>query len=139
MDTNVITPSVVNAKSKLGDFGLGKYSPLMGECFRDLKRCFKLSDQVADAVARRIGSDFGAIAGTGAVGLNRVKVGKFNSDDKCTVKEAANAVKNVSGTNGLRALRALAYLNEAGKHEIDSIENAKPSEVLAEWFKGLAD
>lgn len=94
------------------DFGNGRYSALMQECFDDARRIFKLANDKAEKLARQIASDFGAIMASAPV---EVRLGKLNKDSKLTLSEASK-VKNVTLTNTIYALKALHFANEAGKN-----------------------
>lgn len=116
MPTDTQAPQTQSAASNVGHFGDGRYSPLMQELFTDAKRVLGLSPEVADKLARRIGSDYGAIMSSGATtGIKHVTIGKVNKDGKVTVKEAATSVKGVALSRPLQVLKAICYINEAAK------------------------
>jgi len=96
------------------DFGNGRYSPLMAECFKDLQRVFKLDIVPAEKLARQIGTELGAIMANAPVD---VRLGKANKDNKMTVSEAAK-VKNLTQTWAILALRAINYANDATRNGV---------------------
>lgn len=120
---------------ELGDFGMGRYSALMGECFRDAKIVFQLSEEKADKLARQIASDFGAALSSSPVGIGRIK--SVNKDGKITLSEAAK-IKGVTLTSALYALMGLQYAAEAGKFGF-SFGNTqwKVAKHLTEYFEKL--
>lgn len=120
------------------DFGNGRYSPLMREAFQDLQRIFGLSEKTSEVVAKRIGADYGGVVSGGFIKLSHTTVGKTRGNDqKVTVKEAATSVKNVHLTNGLIALRAINFANEATKHDLAPLRGIKADGELAKWFAEL--
>ncbi len=99
----------------IGNFGNGRYSALMSECFTDAQRLLGLEETQADKLARQIGSDFGALMREAKVDA---KVSKsVSKDGKVTLSEAAK-VKGVTTTNALTALRVMQFQNEASKYHI---------------------
>ncbi len=92
------------------EFGTGRYSALMEECFRDAQTVFGLSLKPAEKLARQIASDVGAIMASASVSI---KLGKINKDGKLTIAEASK-LKGVTMTNALGALKALHFAAEAG-------------------------
>lgn len=98
------------------DFGEGRYSPLMNECFDDLQTVFGLNVTDAEKVSRKIASDFGAHMSAKGVGLDHIKVGKANKDNKVTLREAGQSVKGVTLTWGLFILKGLLFAADAGNH-----------------------
>lgn len=138
------TASVNNPISqvKIGDFGNGRYSPLQGEIFKDVKDFFGLSEKAADKVARRCARDFGDVmANHTTIGLAQVKTGKINKDGKLTIGEAASKVKNVTQTYGILVIRMLNYINDSDMFGIDNNRNKgtkwQPVQQLTEWFAKL--
>lgn len=106
-------PSIESAQTiEKPDFGNGRYSALMQECYDDAQAIFKLEPSKAEKLARQIASDFGAIMAASPV---EVKLGRINKDSKLTISEASK-VKNVTLTNTLYALKALHFANESGKN-----------------------
>lgn len=115
------------------DFGNGRYSPLMAECFKDLQRIFKLDVVPAEKLARQIGTELGAIMANAPVD---VKLGKTNKDNKMTISEAAK-VKNLTQTWAILALRAINFANEANKNGV-SVKDTdwQMSEGLKKYIAG---
>jgi len=112
--STTLAPANANATT-IGSFGNGRYSALASEVFDSAQAVFKVTPEVADKLARRVSSDFGALF-SGSIGMNKVAVGKVNKDGKVTVKEAAASVKGVSLSFPLYALKALNWAAEAGKN-----------------------
>jgi hypothetical protein len=77
----------VKEQVKLGEFGNGRYSPVMRELFGDTKRLLGFSDSQAHATAARLGIDLGRLTS----GEARVNYGKTVSKDGYrTVREACS-------------------------------------------------
>lgn len=122
------------AKAVKPDFGNGRYSSLMSECYRDLQSKFGLEASKAEKVARQIGSDYGAEMRFAEV---TTKIGKSTKDGKVTLSEAGK-VKGASLTYPLLAMRALQWIAEAGKNGVSWGETQwKPSKPLTEYFESL--
>lgn len=121
---------------ELGQFGNGRTSPLMAECFTDSKRLFGLSDKAADKLARNIATDYGAVCGKQSIHRKDVKVGKVNDDDKATVKTAAKATKGFTMTDSLWVLRAMAYCDDANTNGIGQVK-WKVNDRLQEYLDSL--
>jgi len=134
--SNDQTASINNIpKVTIGKFGDGRYSPLMAEVFDSLQTCLGMDEGLADSLARKIASDFGAIMSNGQIGLSKVSLGKVSKkDSKLTVKEAATKVKGVSLSHPLLLLKAVCYFGEAGVNGV-SYGNTKfkLTDKLADW------
>lgn len=116
------------------DFGSGRYSALMLECYNDAKTVFKLDDTKAEKLARQIASDFGAVMASAPV---ETRLGKQNKDGKITLSEAAK-VKGVTITNALFAMKALRFAGDAGVNGFSFGQTAwKPVKSLAEYLNSL--
>lgn len=96
------------------DFGNGRYSPLMLECWKDAQIILGLESEPAERLSRMIGSEYGALASTASVTMSSVTFGKAGKDGKVTIKEAASKIKGVQLTYPLAFLRAMNWANEAG-------------------------
>lgn len=132
---NVVTPKLEVKTPVIGDFGCGRYTPLMDECFTDAQAIFKLSPEKADKLSRRIASDFGAAMAATPVTVKQIKAA--NKDGKITLAEAAK-VKGITLTNPLFALMAMQYANECGKHGFNRGNTSwKVSKPLVEYFESL--
>jgi hypothetical protein len=119
----------------LGDFGSGRYSDLMNECFKDAQKVFKITPEKADKLARQIASDYGSAIQNTPVEVKRIKAA--NKDGKITLAEAAK-IKGVTLTNALFALIALQFAGEAGKHGfLFESTGWKPVKALADYFEKL--
>jgi len=110
VETNNAQEAQVIAKP---DFGEGRYSPLMEECWKDAQTIFGLESAKAEKLARNIANEFGAWMATKALSLNDVKIGKTGKDGKITLGEAAMKVKGATLTHALLALKALKFANES--------------------------
>lgn len=122
------------------DFGNGKYSALMWECYEDAQVVFGLSPIVADKLAQKIASDWGAYMASQKTGMDNIKFGKVNKDNKVTLSEAAIKVKGVSMTYPLQCLKTLCWAGEAGKN-LMNFGHTKwvVGEKLEAYFKKLAE
>lgn len=109
MSTTTLPQPQVTTKP---NFGTGRYSALMEESWSDAQVIFGLDTTKAEKLARQIASDFGAIMANARVDA---RIGKaINKNGKTTLSEAAK-IKNVTVTNALFAMRAIAWANEMGK------------------------
>jgi len=143
MQTTTPTTTTQEKQNKV-DFGNGRYSPLMRECFNDLKRLFGLPDITAARIANDIGRDFGAcMASHTSVGLSSVKLGKLNKDGQFTsIREAASVVKRFNAKVSLQVLQVLAWLNDSPftlksdgeKVKLVSVEKLTPSALFGDYF-----
>ena len=97
------------------EFGAGRYSHLMEECYHDAQRVFGIAEDVAFRLAQAICRDYGAAMASGNI---TGKIGKISSEQRCTLSEAAK-VKNVFATNSLRLMRAMQWANECKANGID--------------------
>lgn len=132
--------SAVEMKSTVPNFGHGRYSPLMAESYKACQALFSLPSSVAEKIALAIGRDYGAVMSKGETGLGKVGFGKVNSDNKATVKEASQAVKNCTMTDALHTLRCIAWFADAGKYHV-SYGKSKlvVSDELQKYFDSMAD
>lgn len=113
------------------NFGGGRYSFLMEKSYAGLVKHFKVSLPVAEAAARKIGSDAGALMASCKV---EFKVGKVSKDGKVTVSELAK-MKGVTVTRSLMVVRALAYIDDAGMNGISyGLTQWQPSTPVKEWL-----
>ncbi len=116
------------------EFGTGRYSALMQECYDDSQVIFGLPADKAEKLSRRIASEVGAIMQSGVVGI---KTGKVSKDGKITISEASK-VKGVTMTNTLLSLKALHYAAEAGANGFMwSTTKWNPCNPLKEFFASL--
>lgn len=130
------TPQIKPVLPELGEFGNGRYSALMEECFKDSQTVFKLTPKQADKLARMIASDYGSAMANSPVDVKRIKAA--NKDGKITLAEASK-VKGVTLTNALYALTALQYCGEAGKHGFSfALTGWKPVKALQDYFESLS-
>lgn len=128
----IVTDSPVQTRP---DFGQGRYSALMCEIWRDAQRVLGLSSVKAETLARNISRDVGsALSGSKIT----IKVGNPNKDGKLSLKEMVNAVKGVTCTNAILALRALNWANEAGKFGFATGQcQFVVGDILQEYFESL--
>lgn len=94
---------------KVPDFGKGRYSALMRECYKDAQVVFGMTPESAEALARQIGCDYGALMQQTHVAIGDIKFGKPNKDMQVTIREAAAKLKGVTLSDTLYALRALNF------------------------------
>jgi hypothetical protein len=133
---NTVSPTTQTLAApsvKIGSFGYGKYAKLKEEMFKDLQRSLGCNPTQAHLLAIDIATDYGRITAGGSVAMKDVKVGKFNDENRCNVREAANTVKNVIGTNALRLLRVLAYLNDASKFGVVEIGKVQIDSLIQDY------
>ena len=139
MSTIITTSEPITNNSKQDsthaiDFGSGRYSPLMLECFKDAKVIFGLPSEKAEKLARQIGSDFGAAIREVQVDGRISK--SLSKDGKVTLSEAAKI--KVTQTNALGAMRAMQYANDSTKAGfVRNTTKWQVSEQLKEYFNTL--
>jgi len=134
-----VEQSAIQSKSA-PNFGQGRYSPLMAEAYKALQTLFGLSDETAQKIALAIGRDYGAVMSKGETGIGKVGFGKVNSDNKATVKEASQAVKNCTMTDALHTLRCIAWFSEAGKYHVNyGKSKLVVADELQAYFDSMAD
>ncbi len=132
---NQPTPATKSATPKLGEFGAGRYSPLMASVFTDSQAVFKLSETQADKLARMAGAEYGAIMAH--VPVVSTVSRKMNKDNQVTLKDASAKVNKVTMTNTLFAIRALAYASEAGQFGFKYGQQWEVGEKFGEWLAKL--
>jgi hypothetical protein len=132
MSNTIVQPT--EQKAVKPNFGSGRYSPLMEECYNDAMAVFKLNSAKAESLARDIASDLGNIFASATV---KVKVGSVNKDGKLTLSEASK-VKGMTCTLPISALKALDFANQAGKNGfVRNNTQWQVGETLASFFETL--
>lgn len=112
MQTTTETQKTNTVKVELGNFGNGRYSPVMAELFSDTQRLLGFSKPQAHAVAARLGIDLGRL-GAAVISADNIRIGKTVSKDGYrTVAEVAKikmpnswALSVAAICNGLDTLR----------------------------------
>jgi hypothetical protein len=134
MPTTDTVPNTTVEKQSKPDFGEGRYSPLMEECYNDAIVVFRLSSEKAEKLAKAIARDVGSIMASRPV---EVKTTKPSKEGKITLSEAAK-VKGITMTNTLYALRALHFAAEAGRNGFAWAKTQwTPVQGLREYFETL--
>lgn len=103
INTTTTTEQVVHS---LPDFGHGRYTSLMCECYRDARRILNASPEFAEKWARDVASEIGRHNA-----MVSVTIGKPNKDGAVTIREASR-IKGVPMTNNIALLRLVGQLNE---------------------------
>ena len=122
MEATTMTPTV---KINLGDFGNGRYSPVMKELYQDTQRLLGFSKEQAHVTSARLGIDLGRLSS----GSASVTFGKTtNKDGMRTVREVCSlkmpnswALSVAVICNGLDGLR---------KQGLECVENTIANTLL---------
>lgn len=116
------------------DFGAGRYSSEMGRIYDELIARFGIESAKAEKIARQAGSDAGAAFRNATASI---RVGKSSKDGKVTIADASKA-KGVTLTNPLALVRALQWIDEAGKNFISyGFTEWKLTPELTKWVDEL--
>lgn len=108
-------PTNDNTRVETISFGNGRYSPEMFRIFGELQSVFGVEPKKAEKIARQVGSDFGELMKNQSASI---KVGSMNKDGKATIGESVEKLKGVTLTNPLSLVRALQWVNDAGKNGV---------------------
>ena len=100
-------------KANKPDFGKGRYSAEMERIYNELQAKFGVEPKKAEKIARQAGTDAGAAFRNVSA---TIKVGKATGKDKTMTISDASTAKGVTVTNALACVRALQWINEAGKN-----------------------
>lgn len=112
----VTTPTP--AKVIIGNFGNGRFSPAMGELFKDAQRLLSFSAEQAHVTAVRLGVDAGQLS----AGKVEIKYGKsISKDGKRTLKEVTQGIK-VTNSWALSIGSVCAQLDDARKSGLEVVE-----------------
>lgn len=95
-------------------FGNGRYSAQMESIYEGIQLKFGISAEKAEKIARQAGSDAGAVFASCSAAF---RIGKANGDNKASIADAAK-VKGVTLTNPLNIVRALQWIDDAGKNGV---------------------
>lgn len=89
---NTVIPATDSlTKVVLGNFGNGRYSPAMGELYKDSQRLLGFSEEQAHVTAVRLGVDVGQAFRESKVNIGYGKT--LSKDGKRNLKEIVKAVK----------------------------------------------
>lgn len=119
-----------STKETRPDFGNGRYSAEMSRVFDSTMKLFGIDSKKSERIARQAGSDAGAVFRNTAA---TISVSKSTKDGKVTIADASKA-KGVTLTNSLAIVRAIQWIDEAGKNFV-SYGNTKweLSAQLKQW------
>lgn len=113
--TQTSTPSNEPVKTIKPDFGQGRYSAEMERIYNATVKLFGIEPKRAERIARQAGSDAGAVFRNAAA---EISVSKSTKDGKVTIGDASK-VKGVTITNALAIVRAIQWIDEAGKNFVN--------------------
>jgi len=117
------------------DFGKGRYSPLMEDCYRVMVKYLKLDEAHANKLAKLIGTDFGQAMQQAEV---NGKVSKPSKDGKINLSESGK-LKGLTATNPLSLKHALQWIDEANTHGVSiGLTKWQLNEALTEWVTDMA-
>lgn len=115
---------------KAPDFGNGKYSVTMAECYESLIGNCNVPGPAAEKWARAIGSQLGTLGENIAPTLDTASVSDARGKDKTvTYKEKGGSVKKITETYPLRLFRILGKIRSLAKDDVDGVTVTLPSWV----------
>lgn len=88
---NTTQAQPVKTQVELGEFGNGRYSPIMEELFRDTQRLLQFTETQAHATSARLGIDLGRLQVAKVKGIAYGK--SVNNDGFRSIREMTQAVK----------------------------------------------
>lgn len=95
-------------------FGNGRYSGEMERIYDELQKVFKLDATKAEKIARQAGADAGMVFQSVSA---TIRIGRASKDGKATIADASKA-KGITLTNALNMVRALQWIDDAGKNGV---------------------
>lgn len=113
------------SKNTLGEFGNGRYSPVMSELYRDTQRLLGFSKEQAHVTSERLGIDLGRLSAAKAEITYGKKVDK---DGYRTVREAAKA--KLPNSWALSIAVICTGLDTLRAEGLDAVENSVSKELL---------
>lgn len=112
------------------DFGKGRYSPLMEDCYRVMVKYLKLDEAHANKLAKLVGVDFGEAMKQAEV---NGKVSKPNKDNKVNLSESGK-LKGITATYPISLKHALQWIDEANTHGVSiGLTKWELNESLSKW------
>lgn len=121
-------------ESSKPDFGQGRYSGEMERIYNASQKLFGVEPRRAERIARQAGSDAGAVFRSSAA---EITVSKSTKDGKVTIGDASK-VKGVTVTNALAVVRAIQWIDEAGKNFVNYGHTKwKLSVSVQEWIEEM--
>ena len=116
------------------DFGQGRYSAEMSRIYDGMQERFNIPADKAEKIARMAGSDAGAVFRNSAASIS---VSKASKDGKVTISDASK-VKGVTVTHALAIVRAMQWIDDAGKNFVSYGKTKwQLSESLDKWVTEL--
>ena len=112
MTTILNEPAVEQKQTTKPDFGKGRYSAEMERIYDALIERFEVEPKKAEKIAKQAGSDAGAVFRNA---IAEIRISKTSKDGKATIADASK-VKGVTMTNPLAIVRAIQWLDDAGKN-----------------------
>lgn len=122
-----VPATVIEPKQKFGDFGKGRYSPVMDELYSDSIRLLGLSEPQAHACAARLGIDLGRLSSAQIKGITYSKT--TNKEGWRTVREICNSVK-IPNSWAMSVAIICNGLTQLKKQGLDNIENSVNKDIL---------
>lgn len=111
----------------IGDFGNGRYSPAMGELYRDSQRLLGFNELQAHVTAARLGIDAGQLS----AGKVTISFGKsVSKDGKRTLKEVTKGMK-LSNSWAMSIGAVCSQLDDARKQGLEVVECTMAKEIMA--------
>lgn len=115
MSTQIVENPQVQQTEVNPDFGQGRYSAEMERIYKACMSRFGIESKRAERIARQAGADAGAVFRNSEA---TIAVSKSTKDGKITISDASK-VKGVTVTNALAVVRAIQWINEAGKNFVN--------------------
>lgn len=134
MTTTLESKSATEKQTEVS-FGNGRYSAEMSRIYKGLIERFGIADAKAEKIARQAGSDAGAAFRNATASI---KVSTSNKDGKVTIADASKA-KGVTMTNPLALVRALQWIEDAGKNFISyGFTKWTLTPELSKWIEDMS-
>lgn len=117
------------------NFGEGRFSAEMERIYNACIKLFGLDESKAEKIARQAASDAGAALKAASASLS---VSAARGKDKTVTISDASKVKGVTLTNALAVVRAIQWIDDAGKNFVSyGFTGWKLAPQVQEWIDGL--
>lgn len=124
-----------STKEKEPDFGNGRFSQVMHECWSDCQRLLGFSSKQAERVARALGADAGKLDFKMELGIGKL-VGKTH-DAKISLRTFSKSVKTTL-TNSICIAKLCALLQECRSYKLKNSQAVELEKSLMDWVNEKA-